>query len=145
MSSRFNELIEVLMGSVLDPVTGNPLTRERAEELIRKNASISSSKIEAARGFFERVRTKDQVLADLQNLQDSFSSALDLEMESTFLSEEKKAALKFAKKSPTMDFRLISDYGTRQALETQWNEIALSQRSNHKLRSSFCLSSIRQY
>lgn len=125
--SRYNELVNTYARLYY----GNAPTPEQLDEirrLVSRNAELPKNAASTAR-VAARMKPQSEILSELGDLQSSFISAVQDEMELGISSVERLRTLEYAMKSPTMNLGVISNSQVRRQLESQWQEIVRRTRS----------------
>lgn len=137
--SRYTNLVDTFTKLYYGTSATSDQRQEIAERIARnaelpKNAATTASVV-------SRMKSQAEILTELGDLQSSFRSAVQEEMELGLASVERLRTLEYAMKSPTMNLGVISNSQVRRQLESQWQEIVRTSRSFFKLRITFSFSS----
>ena len=115
--SKYNDLIK--MYTRLFP----HMAEEQIKDQVMRNARIGLDPTLSASVL--DMDPPERITGGLRDLQASYIKALEAELEMPMSTLEKKSTIETAMKAPTMNLQFISDRGTRETLNRQWQSLVL--------------------
>lgn len=116
--SKFDDLVSMYRRILPDK------SEEEIREQVMRNARIGANPSLASRVL--NMDPPERTMQGLTDLQASYTKALQAELEMSMSTMEKKLTIETAMSSPTMNLQLISDRGTRETLNRQWQDLVMS-------------------